>query len=57
MADKINHVPWNKGIHIDYNKKNCISENLITLCTKCHAKTNQKRDYWIVYFKEEYAKA
>jgi hypothetical protein len=37
--------------HIDYDKNNCEPENLITLCKSCHAKTNQKRDYWINYFK------
>jgi len=38
--------------HIDYDKKNCKLENLITLCSKCHNKTNQKRSYWIKFFKE-----
>jgi len=37
--------------HIDYNKKNCCPENLITLCQKCHSKTNYNREYWINYFK------
>lgn len=37
--------------HIDYNKLNCSPENLITLCLKCHLKTNSKRDKWIRYFK------
>jgi hypothetical protein len=32
--------------HIDYNKKNCNSNNLITLCISCHAKTNYNREYW-----------
>lgn len=43
----------NKGScvhHIDYNKKNCNTDNLITLCRKCHVKTNFKRDFWITYF-------
>ena len=38
--------------HIDYNKKNCNPNNLITLCHKCHMKTNGKRDYWKTYFKQ-----
>lgn len=45
----------NKGFtvhHIDYNKKNCKQENLITLCSSCHSKTNGHRDYWINYFKK-----
>ena len=36
--------------HIDYDKRNCDPENLITLCRKCHTKTNTNRDYWIEYF-------
>lgn len=38
--------------HIDYNKKNCNPENLISLCHSCHTKTNTKRDYWILFFKK-----
>lgn len=38
--------------HIDYNKKNCNTDNLITLCLMCHRKTNHNRDYWIKYFNE-----
>lgn len=37
--------------HIDYDKKNCNPDNLITLCNSCHMKTNHNRDYWIKYFK------
>ena len=36
--------------HIDYNKKNCNPDNLITLCNSCHAKTNFNRKYWTNYF-------
>lgn len=37
--------------HIDYNKKNCNPDNLITLCHRCHMKTNVKnREYYIKYF-------
>jgi len=36
--------------HIDYNKENCEKDNLITLCHKCHIKTNFNRDYWYAYF-------
>jgi hypothetical protein len=35
--------------HIDYNKKNCNPNNLITLCNSCHSKTNGNREYWIKY--------
>jgi hypothetical protein len=35
--------------HIDYNKFNCDKNNLISLCLKCHLKTNGNRDYWYAY--------
>lgn len=38
--------------HIDYDKKNCNPDNLITLCPTCHGKTNQNRQYWINYFRQ-----
>lgn len=41
QGDKAHHVH-----HIDYDKKNCNPNNLVTLCNKCHQKTNFKRDYW-----------
>ena len=37
--------------HIDYNKKNCDPENLITLCRKCNIKVNYNRECWIEYFR------
>jgi len=37
--------------HIDYDKKNCDPDNLITLCIKCHSKTNFDRNKWINYFR------
>jgi len=36
--------------HIDYDKKNNIPENLITLCKSCHTKTNYNREYWIGFY-------
>jgi 5-methylcytosine-specific restriction endonuclease McrA len=39
--------------HIDYNKENCEPENLITLCKKCHLKTNKNREYWKNYLKNK----
>jgi hypothetical protein len=32
--------------HIDYDKTHNNVKNLITLCAKCHGKTNSKRNYW-----------
>lgn len=33
--------------HIDYDKNNCIENNLISLCNSCHGKTNINREHWI----------
>jgi len=38
--------------HIDYDKQNCLPENLISLCRSCHLKTNHNRDYWLNFFSE-----
>ena len=38
--------------HIDYNKKNNNPNNLISLCRKCHIKTNYGRDKWREYFNQ-----
>jgi len=38
--------------HINYDKKDCREENLITLCASCHSKTNAKRKYWQQHFEE-----
>ena len=35
--------------HIDYNKYNCNPDNLITLCKKCHGRTNLNRNNWQDY--------
>ncbi|KKL66605.1 hypothetical protein LCGC14_2143330 [marine sediment metagenome] len=32
--------------HIDYNKSNLNPLNLVSLCNKCHSKTNGKRSQW-----------
>jgi hypothetical protein len=37
--------------HIDYDKKNCDINNLITLCRKCHIHTNKNRKYWLIKYK------
>jgi len=36
--------------HIDYDKLNCILNNLVSLCKRCHMSTNTNREYWIQYF-------
>lgn len=32
--------------HIDYDKRNNREINLVSLCRKCHMRTNGNRDYW-----------
>lgn len=43
--------------HIDYNKKNNLDNNLITLCYLCHLKTNINRNQWEAYFNGTISKA
>lgn len=40
--------------HIDYNKKNNIPDNPISLCTPCHGKTHFNRDGWIRLFNYDF---
>jgi hypothetical protein len=36
--------------HIDYNKKNCSQENLITLCNSCNSRANFNRNKWYEFY-------
>jgi hypothetical protein len=36
--------------HIDYNKQNCNSNNLITTCMCCNIRANYNRDYWKKFY-------
>lgn len=36
--------------HIDYDKRNCSSTNLLSLCRSCHSKTNYNREGWTAFF-------
>lgn len=36
--------------HIDYNKENSDQTNLITICKRCHGKTQRNREYWKRYY-------
>ncbi len=36
--------------HIDYNKKNCSPENLITLCNSCNSRANKDREHHITRY-------
>jgi hypothetical protein len=40
--------------HIDYDKKNNVPLNLISLCKSCHSKTGYNRDNWIVYYQQKF---
>lgn len=37
--------------HIDYNKSNCLEDNLITLCTSCNGRANKNKEYWIEFYR------
>lgn len=36
--------------HIDYNKRNCIPKNMITLCHACNIWANINRSFWKLYY-------
>jgi len=36
--------------HIDYIKKNCDKNNLVSLCIQCNSRVNFNRAYWIDFF-------
>lgn len=39
--------------HINYNRKNCYADNLITLCKQCNMWANKNREYWKEYYKNK----
>lgn len=38
------HLPLSIN-HIDYNKNNCVPQNLITLCASCNSRANKDREW------------
>ena len=36
--------------HIDYDKKNCSVDNLITLCSSCNGRANTNKEYWKKFY-------
>jgi hypothetical protein len=38
--------------HIDYHKKNCKENNLITLCKGCNIRANYNRKFWSIKFQK-----
>lgn len=39
--------------HIDYNKKNCNENNLITTCLWCNSRANFNRSYWQNFYQNK----
>lgn len=39
--------------HIDFNKNNCNTDNLITLCRSCNSKANKNREFHTIYYKSK----
>ncbi len=39
--------------HVNYNKNNCLPDNLITLCRSCNGKVNKDKDEWTKYFENK----
>jgi 5-methylcytosine-specific restriction endonuclease McrA len=40
--------------HVDYNKKNTVKSNCISLCVSCHGRTHHNREYWMNYFRDNF---
>lgn len=38
--------------HIDYDKKNCVPKNLLTLCCSCNARANTNREEWKMFYQK-----
>ena len=38
--------------HINYDKKDCIPKNLITLCTSCNSRANFDREFWQKHYED-----
>lgn len=42
--------------HVDFDKKNCKPNNIITICASCHARTQVDREWHIAYYQAIMAK-
>ena len=54
-------ITYNVGLsvhHVDYIKDHNVTDNLICLCSSCHAKTNteSQKSYWIIHFRKKLCK-
>ena len=53
MTEEESLIVWGEVLHvhhIDYNKKNCNEENLVTACRSCNIRANYNRKYWKEYY-------
>jgi hypothetical protein len=53
MTEEEHLIVWGQVLHvhhIDYNKKNCEENNLITTCHQCNLRANSNRTYWQNYY-------
>lgn len=39
--------------HIDYDKHNCLYDNLITVCGSCNTMANFNKEYWLTYYQNK----
>ncbi len=49
MTEEEHLIVWGEVLHvhhIDYNKKNCKSDNLVSVCLSCNIRANSNRNYW-----------
>jgi len=56
MTEKEHLTVYGKRLdvhHIDYDKDNSKENNLISLCRRCHSKTNSNREQWENIFKKK----
>jgi len=55
ISEEDHKLKYNQTLHIrhiDYNKKNCEEENLISVCRQCNLHINFNREYWKSYFEQ-----
>ncbi len=55
MTEEEHLIVYGKNLelhHIDYNGKNSINTNLITLCKQCNVRAGYNKSYWKRYYKE-----
>jgi hypothetical protein len=49
ITEMLSFKVYNQGLtihHINYNKKDCHLDNLITICVSCNCTANFNREYW-----------